>query len=220
MTLRAWIFPLAALLAVAAGLSFRVTAAPPSDLDDLERILDREAAAQASERLVRENCLICHSGELITTSRLTPKQWKAEVEKMVGWGTPLPKEQQDALIAYLAAEYPATAPPARPARMAYREAVAQNRADAPDRTRRGDADRGARLYATNCANCHGGDGQGAELGPNLVERPVLTRTADYAEVVRKGRGRMPGFAPVLDPAAEADTLAWLRDRRYVPAVVK
>ena len=68
----------------------------------------------------------------------------------------------------------------------------------------------------NCANCHGADGQGSELGPNLVEKPALLHTAAFAEVVRTGRGRMPGFASLLDPQAGSDVLAWLRTRRYVP----
>src|SRR4051794_35236873 len=117
MTLRPRFFP----LALALGLSCPVVASPqPGDDAD-----DRELARLTSERVVRENCLICHSAELVTASRLTPKQWKAEVEKMVGWGAPLPKEQQEPLVAYLAAEYPASAPPARPATLSYREAAGQ-----------------------------------------------------------------------------------------------
>ena len=58
-----------------------------------------------------------------------------------------------------------------------------DRAFAPDRQEPpgpppGDPTRGATLYATHCANCHGARGQGDELGPNLVEKPVLLRRGD------------------------------------------
>jgi mono/diheme cytochrome c family protein len=76
----------------------------------------------------------------------------------------------------------------------------------------GDPGRGAALYVTNCANCHGPDGRGAELGPCLVEKPVLWR-GEFVEVVRKGLRRMPGFTAALKPEQELDILAWLRTRR-------
>jgi mono/diheme cytochrome c family protein len=77
-----------------------------------------------------------------------------------------------------------------------------------------DSTRGASLYATHCGTCHGAEARGGDLGTCLVEKPVLLRPADYAEVVRKGRRRMPGFAAALKPEQEADILAWLRTRRF------
>ncbi len=197
----------AALLATCAG-------APPGsgDQDDDERAYQTVMA----RRSVRDNCLICHSAEIIETARLTPAQWKTEVEKMIGWGAPLPQEQQQSVIDYLAREYSDQRAPAPLARITYSEAAASVRGErAAPANRHGDPQRGAKLYAVNCANCHAPDGQGAELGPNLIERPVLVRPEDYLEVVRKGRGRMPGFQAVLKPEPEADILAWLKQRRYV-----
>jgi len=63
-----------------------------------------------------------------------------------------------------------------------------------------------------CAPCHAEDGRGAEVGVNLVDRPLLYRAADFARWVRVGRGRMPGFKDVGD-AQIADLLAHLRARR-------
>jgi ubiquinol-cytochrome c reductase cytochrome c subunit len=195
-----------------ATASPRDLAQPPGNDDPEEREFRRKTA----ERSVRDNCLICHTDELITSQRLTSKQWKAEVEKMVGWGSPLPKEEQEPVIDFLSSEYPADAAPARTARMTYAEALALERAVPDPKPSAGDPARGASAYASNCANCHGADGQGAELGPNLVEKPVLYRSRDYEAVVRQGRGRMPAFAPLINEAAEADMLAWLRARRYHP----
>jgi mono/diheme cytochrome c family protein len=77
----------------------------------------------------------------------------------------------------------------------------------------GDAARGAPLYVQHCATCHGPEARGGDLGTSLVEKPVLLRPAEFAEVVQKGRRRMPGFVAALKPEHEADLLAWLRTRR-------
>ena len=188
-------------------------AAPPSqrDVDEEERA-DRRALAS---RLVRDNCLICHSDEMIERQRLTPAQWKTEVEKMVGWGAPLSKEQEPLAIEFLADAYSPGKPLGPPSRIAYEAAMATIRAEpATDDPARGDPDRGATLYAAHCATCHGTAALGGDLGPNLVEKPVLLRTAEYRAVVRHGLRRMPGFQAVLKPEQEDDMLAWLRRRRY------
>ncbi len=191
------------------ALAFAVLALPArSDEEADERMA-------LGRRAFVENCLMCHAEELTTRSRLTPTQWAAEVGKMAGWGAPVPPEQQDALRDYLTRAYPETAPTPPPARMTLAEALDTilPRDDSEDGPA-GDPGRGASLYATNCANCHGAEARGGDLGTNLVERPVLVRPDDYQRVVREGIRRMPGFEKALDHAQEADILAWLRDRRY------
>ena len=171
-------------------------------------------------RLVRENCLYCHGEEMLTSQRLTPAQWKTSVEKMVGWGSPLPAEKHGDVIAYLAAEYPATTDTPRPRRISYVEALGTIRPTDETLATGGSADRGGPVFAKNCANCHGPDGRGSDLGPNLVEKPVLRRPADYLSLVRNGKGRMPAFATVLTNADEADLLAWNRRRPTEPPRAK
>lgn len=52
-----------------------------------------------------------------------------------------------------------------------------------------DVDGGHSLFATNCAGCH--TGQAGAYGPSLRD---LGRTPEAVrQVVREGRGRMPGF---------------------------
>jgi hypothetical protein len=50
-------------------------------------------------------CLSCHSADLIRQQRMNEKQWKANVDKMIGWGAPVPEDQKDALAAYLTANF-------------------------------------------------------------------------------------------------------------------
>jgi hypothetical protein len=51
---------------------------------------------------LRTNCEICHSGDMYATQRLSKTVWDAEVTKMIGFGAPLPKSQQVAVVNYLA----------------------------------------------------------------------------------------------------------------------
>ena len=57
--------------------------------------------------LVQKNCLICHSGELIQGQRLSKPLWEKEVEKMAGWGSPIPDEQKSVLVDYLVTHFSA-----------------------------------------------------------------------------------------------------------------
>jgi cytochrome c oxidase cbb3-type subunit 3 len=54
---------------------------------------------------------------------------------------------------------------------------------------------GAELYRDNCARCHGSDGAGGSMGPQ-----VLSPVRAYATyVVRHGRGAEMGFMTGMDP---------------------
>jgi cytochrome c5 len=60
----------------------------------------------AGKEIARDACLNCHGTELISQQRLTPAQWKGEVEKMVRWGATVPDDKKTALIEYLASSFP------------------------------------------------------------------------------------------------------------------
>lgn len=172
---------------------------------------DEERAVQ--KQTFVDNCLICHGEDMTTRHRLTAKQWSAEVDKMIGWGAPVPAEKKAGLIAYLNELYSEKAPPPPPD-LASADALARDHADLSSRPApSGDASRGGPLYAKHCATCHGPDGRGADLGPILADRPILVREPAYHEVVRKGLRKMPGFVSVLNPEGESDLLAWLRSAR-------
>jgi ubiquinol-cytochrome c reductase cytochrome c subunit len=150
-------------------------------------------------------------------SRLTEKQWATELDKMIGWGAPVPADLKGPLLDYLVSQYsgPAAAPLGPPERITLGEALALVRPE-DSQPINGDNTRGATLYATHCATCHGPEARGGDLGTCLVEKPVLLRPTDYHEVVSKGRRRMPGFAAALKPQQEDDVLAWLRSLRFEP----
>ena len=216
MNLRGMLFPfglstgafaVAALVLTSAGL-----ARPTLDDDDDEKAEARQIAHQGFV----ENCLMCHGEEMTSRQRLTAKQWTAEVEKMMGWGSPLPPERKDGLIAYLTESYPngKATPPA--ARMAPADALASDRQDAPGvavAIDGADPQRGAALFVQHCVACHGPNARGGEIGVNLVTKPILVRDDEFHTLLHQGLRRMPSFAPVLDPKAETDLLAYLRQTR-------
>jgi mono/diheme cytochrome c family protein len=157
---------------------------------------------------------MCHGEEMTARLRLTDKQWATELDKMIGWGAPVPPELKGPLLDYLVDAFsdPAKAPVPPPKRMTFAAALALVAPQGPAPA--GDAARGAPLYVQHCATCHGPEARGGDLGTCLVEKAVLLRPADYAEIVRKGRRRMPGFAAALKPEQEADILVWLRSQRF------
>ncbi len=195
-----------ALIAIVAALAL-ATPRPDDDPD--------EARAVNRQTFV-DNCLICHGEDMTSKGRLTAKQWATEVDKMIGWGAPVPPEKKAGLLTYLTTSYSDKVPPPPPD-LATADDLIRDHADLSSRpTSTGDATRGGPLYTQNCATCHGATGQGGDLGPILLDRPILVRDAAYHAIVRKGLRKMPGFAAVLSGAQEDDLLAWLRRQRVGP----
>ena len=195
-----------ALMIGVVTLSAAVPATLARDDDDDEIAIRREEA----RRSFVENCLMCHGEEMTNRQRLTAKQWTAEVEKMTGWGSPLPPDRKQPLIDYLAETYPNTKPDAPLERISVAKAQEAERQPPVQPLPGARVDQGAALFATHCAVCHGANAKGGELGTNLVEKPVLLHEAEFRTQMKEGRRRMPGFAAVLDEAKQTDLLAWLR----------
>jgi outer membrane protein assembly factor BamB len=61
------------------------------------------------------------------------------------------------------------------------------------------AGEGEDLYRQSCASCHGGSGEGGS-GPSLVGVDERLTRDQHLEVVRQGRGAMPGWEDDLTPA--------------------
>lgn len=54
---------------------------------------------------VKTACVECHDSGIIVQQRLDRKMWGREVDKMVRWGALVEKEDRDAFIDYLAANF-------------------------------------------------------------------------------------------------------------------
>jgi mono/diheme cytochrome c family protein len=173
--------------------------------------LGTHAAAEPQTALIVENCLGCHSEDLLAQQRLTAKQWTAVIKKMQGWGSQIEDRSVDLLVQDLATRFGLHAAPFVPARIAPGEAEARL-APLPDgKWKGGNAQRGKAAYQKNCASCHGTDGHGTPTGMNLADRPLLYRASEFMAPLRAGRGRMPAYGPeLLKDADLASILAYLR----------
>ena len=165
------------------------------------------APAPTPEELVALSCTECHGGDILAQQRITQKQWEAGVKKMVGWGALVEDKAQPALVQYLAATYAASAAPYAPPE-ASEDALGAIEPTDDGAFADGASARGHELYTRSCAACHAPDARGNAIGTNLVDRYLLYRAADFAALLREGRGRMP--AQPLQDQQIADLLAWLR----------
>ncbi|MDA0206225.1 MAG: cytochrome c [Acidobacteria bacterium] len=77
--------------------------------------------------------------------------------------------------------------------------------------------RGAQLYATNCAGCHGATARGNPGAPNLI-RSIVVLTDEkgilIAPVLRDGRPDQGMPKPNLSEPQIADLVAWLHVQTY------
>lgn len=94
------------LASLAPGLSDAVVARATRE----ERESLNALPAGAGRELVIGACLTCHSATMLTQQHKDTAGWNKTVTQMVGWGAPLSKEQQPALVAYLAQHFPPLAP--------------------------------------------------------------------------------------------------------------
>ena len=65
---------------------------------------------------------------------------------------------------------------------------------------------GAKLFSDNCESCHGTNGAGGHIGPNLQKSSVAENLAKVEKQVRNGKGAMPPFKSVLS-GEEIDVVA-------------
>jgi alcohol dehydrogenase (cytochrome c) len=79
----------------------------------------------------------------------------------------------------------------------------------------GRAASGSQLFGANCQSCHGQDGAGGHIGPNLQESPVAENLDQVLRQIRNGGGAMPPFAGVLSDE-EIDLIAKYVVERIAP----
>ncbi|GAC1537101.1 MAG: hypothetical protein NVS2B9_03140 [Myxococcales bacterium] len=160
------------------------------------------------EGLFATACTSCHTAGFVQGSRISEKAWSGEVAKMRKWGALVDEEQAPAFAAWLARRFPAAEPAPEDPTMSAAAALATTAAH-PDRGPRGEPRLGKELFARACASCHGSGALGTGGGPALLENPVLRQRDRFALLIRKGKGRMPGYDD-LDSRDVASVLAFLR----------
>lgn len=71
-----------------------------------------------------------------------------------------------------------------------------------------DADPGRLAFQSRCARCHGGEGAGGEMGPDIRARLASNSDAQLARLFREGSGAMPPVA--VTEAEQAPLIRYLR----------
>lgn len=76
---------------------------------------------------------------------------------------------------------------------------------------------GATLFhERGCEHCHGVDGHGGELGPDLSTVGKRLKKQRIEQQIREGGAAMPAFGDVLQPDEIKDLVDFLRAKRKVP----
>ncbi|HEX4824147.1 MAG TPA: c-type cytochrome [Candidatus Polarisedimenticolaceae bacterium] len=192
----------AAIVAIALVLTGACTA-PPQQVQHVPESHPVDTA------FLKNDCVACHTADLVAQQRLTDKQWPKSVDKMRGWGAPTEDDEVQPLLAGLLGVASRDAGPYVPKTISAHEA-AQLFTTAPDgKLGGGDVKKGRDLYADRCSPCHADDARGGTMGVALAGRHVLDRAPDFARAIRAGRGRMPEYPETTD-AEIADMIAYLR----------
>jgi len=181
---------------------------PPAKPDASSAAVTTPAVSTADAKKAVENgCLSCHQEDMLQQQRLTKAQWEKTVTKMAGWGANIEEADKPGIVASLSEQYgPDAGPFAAPATEATTTLALTLPLDDGEWAN-GDAVKGKATFVDKCSGCHGPEGQG-HIGVRLVDRPILYRAKDIAELVRKGKGKMP--PAVVETKALADIIAHLR----------
>jgi mono/diheme cytochrome c family protein len=76
---------------------------------------------------------------------------------------------------------------------------------------------GARLFhEKGCEHCHGVDGRGGDLGPDLSTVGKRLKKERIERQIRGGGAAMPAFGDVLQPDEIKDLVDFLRAKRKAP----
>ncbi|MGH7178512.1 MAG: c-type cytochrome [Tepidisphaeraceae bacterium] len=167
-------------------------------------------------------CLSCHSTRYISIQPpLTAPKWDESVRKMIKtYGAPIAEEQVQPIVQYLMATKETEAN----LWSAMTPVVAATRFEVVGPS--SDIERGARVYAQDCASCHGpaGAGDGATAGTMLPRPTDLTsvRFSDEAMCSAIAQGvpatAMPGHSQLSREDLSA-TLAFTKKLAPAPAKV-
>jgi cytochrome c oxidase cbb3-type subunit 3 len=129
-------------------------------------------------------CSACHAIETVTSQRRTRAEWQESISSMVARGAKGTEEELALILDYLTLQYGPAAPagrgatPAAPAAPPQGGRGGRGAAFSPGPADKqvvdtAAADRGRRVYAAECIDCHGTHARGGDKGADLVRSEVL-----------------------------------------------
>ena len=148
----------------------------------LALLLAVPAAGQAQPPAVLNKvCGSCHPVETATSQRRNREQWQESIDQMIARGAKGTPEEFTAVLDYLVRNHgPAAAPnvplpgpaPGPGGRGGRGAAFSPGPAD-KHVVDTAAADRGRRVYAAECINCHGAHARGGDKGADLIRSQVI-----------------------------------------------
>jgi DMSO/TMAO reductase YedYZ molybdopterin-dependent catalytic subunit/mono/diheme cytochrome c family protein len=161
------------------------------------------AVLAEGEALANAHCQTCHSIGMAEGQRLSKTDWIKTVKKMADYGLTLPEPDVDKIARFFAQKLP----PGTPSDDSKRIDLSADPASfaTPGIMPIGNAPRGGKLFAANCASCHGVNGDG-KVGPILKGRSITN--ANFWATVVNGKRAMPPFKDLLTAGQIADIRAW------------
>jgi cytochrome c oxidase cbb3-type subunit 3 len=181
----------------------------------------------ASKVVFNKVCGTCHTPESALATPRSKAQWEESIDKMVQLGAKGTDEEFAAVLNYLASQYgrdagaaPAggrggrSGAPARPAGGAAASAGAEDKHVVDPVA----ADRGRKVWAAECINCHGTYGRGTDNGPNLLRADLIPRDRygnQLGPFLRKGHPMQSGNpSTTLTPVQISELSHFIHQRLY------
>jgi cytochrome c oxidase cbb3-type subunit III len=190
----------------------------------------QEPVSDKNAALLNKVCGVCHTPQSVLVSGRTRAQWQETIDKMIGFGAKASDEEFAAVLNYLATAYgredanggtPAGRRGGRGAEGAPRGPRPVGAGVGPDDKHAVDAaaaDRGRRIWAAECIDCHGTYARGSEKGPNLVRSDLVLHDRYGSEIgpfLKKGHPLQSGGASAsLTPAQIAELSHFIHQRVY------
>ncbi|HEY1340061.1 MAG TPA: cytochrome c [Bryobacteraceae bacterium] len=186
------------------------------------------ANAQDAKATFQKVCGTCHETTVATATHRSRVQWQEEIDKMISLGAKATDDEFTAVLDYLTAEYgrdSAEAPGGGGRGRGGRAGAPQPRQTGmgagPDDKHVVDdaaADRGRKVWAAQCIDCHGTYARGTDNGPNLVRSDMMwsDRYGDkLGAFLRKGHPMQSGAAAATLTRAQISELAhFIHQRLY------
>ncbi len=195
----------------------------------LAAVAGRAQDIGGSKATFNKVCGVCHTPESALSTRRTKAQWEESIDKMVQLGAKATDDEFAAILNYLVSQYGTNAAadptlaggrggrggaPARPAGGIAASAGAEDKhvVDAVA------ADRGRKVWAAECINCHGTYARGTDNGPSLVRADLIGHDRygnQLGPFLRKGHPMQSGNASAtLTPVQISELSHFIHQRLY------
>ena len=158
----------------------------------------KAASQQNAQAVMQKVCGTCHGVDKVTATRRSREQWEEVTNKMISLGAKGTDEEIATVIKYLATNFSREAVEPTGGRPKGRHpGVLGAGADDQQTVDNVAADRGRKVWAAECINCHGATARGTDKGANLVRSDLSWSDrygSDFWLLLQKGHPLQSGAA--------------------------